>query len=204
MSAVVLHHSELLSLASTSRVIAADDVGHLTSMVDKASALSSLLNDETQRVDEARAQARDAGYAEGFEAAQQAGLADAEQQLSARRDELDQRQSQLQNDATQMAFEIVRKLAASLDPADLLAGLAMSAANACEPDEQLVLRVHEKYRQSVADKLTSTTDGQARFAHVIGDASVSLSTCIIETASSRILADLETQTHLLETQLVNR
>lgn len=204
MSLVVLHHSDTLTLASTQRVIAADKLGTLNTMLEQAQSLSNVATATESRISEAESQAREQGLKEGFQAGKEQGLLAAEQEIARELVELKEAQSLLQQQSTSMAFDIVRKLAGTLDSAELLTALAITAAQSCDPDEQLVLRVHADYREAVAGKLAAApSEISHRFTHVVGDAGVDNKACIIESSASRVLADLNTQTGLLEEQLAN-
>lgn len=204
MSIVVLYHSDVLSLASNSKVVAAEEVGSLQSMLEQSRTLTDRLATEESRLNEVESRAYEQGHESGFRAGKQEGLDAAAQELAREKSELAMAQSQVQQQATSMAIDIVRKLADTLDPVELLSALAITAARSCPPDELLVLRVHEKFSQPVSEKIGALEPTLSqRFQHIIGDATVALSACIIESQTARILADLETQTQLLESQLVN-
>lgn len=204
MSIVVLHHSDVMSVASTSRVVAAEEVGSLLSILEQSRRLTERLATEESRLNEVESCAYSQAHESGFKTGKQEGLDAAAQELTREKSELSLAQSLLQQQATSMAIDIVRKLADTLDPVELLSALAITAARSCPPDELLVLRVHEKFSQPVSERISALEPAlKERFQHIIGDATVALSACIIESQTARILADLETQTQLLESQLVN-
>ena len=204
MSLVVLHHSDTLTLASSQRVIAANKLGTLHTMLEQAQSLSDVATAAESRISDSESQAREQGHKEGFQAGKEQGLLAAQKEVAAELLELNAAQALLQQQSTTMAFDIVRKLAATLDPAELLSALAITAAQSCDPDEQLVLRVHASYREVVAEKLAAApSEISHRFTHVVGDAAIDTKACIIESSASRVLADLDTQTGLLEEQLAN-
>lgn len=204
MSLVILHHDRLLTLASTSRVVAADQTGALDSALENARSLSQLLSEEQDRISQAESQARTQGYAAGQEAGRQEALNAAAHELTAERQALAAMREQLQQQAVRMAFDIVRKLADTLEPARLLAALAETAATFCDPQETLTLKVHEDHRQAVEQQLANSIGSQAnRFSRVVGVAGVPAGTCIIETSGSRIVADLDVQAAELEARLAD-
>lgn len=202
MSLVVLHHSDVLTIASTGRVIAAQEVGTLDLMLAQAESLESRVASEENRIARAESVARDDGYAAGFQSGKQDGLAFAEKQLKSEKAELADEKKRMQQQAIKMAFDILRKLAATIDSAELLAALAITAARSGSPEEKYVLRVYDEHRDVVAEKLANAgPEVNCLFKSVIGDGGVDRFACILESDQSRVLADLETQSVLLENQL---
>ena len=202
MSLVVLHHSDVSTIASKRRVIATNEVGTLNSMLEQADLLVERVASEEKRISDAETAGRSEGYDAGFESGKQEGLASAGQQLTVDKATLEDERNQLQQQATQMAFDIVRKLAHTIDPAELLAALAVTAAQSGSPDEKYVLRVYDEHRAAVAEKLASAGhEISSLFRSVIGDGAIDPAACILESDKSRVLADLETQATLLESQL---
>lgn len=206
MSIVVLFHSDVLTLASKSPVIPAHEAATLLGMVEQSERLSSRLASEDARMSEMQTSVQQQAHREGFAAGKQEGLQAAEKELLHERTAIAENHANVLQQATGMAFDIVRKLADTIDPVELLSALAITTARSCSPDEPLVLRVHEQYKEAVALKLQSDESQKSReyFRHVIGDSSIEPTACIIESPASRIVADLETQADLLESQLVKR
>ena len=202
MSVVILHHSDVLTVASNRRVIGADEVGTLSSMLEQAKSLTDRVASEEKRIADAEEVGRSEGYEAGFDAGKREGLSSAEQELTLEKITLAKNRKNLQQEATQMAFDIVRKLADTIDPVELIVALAVTAAQSGSSDERFVLRVYDEHRDAVAEKLACAgPEISCLFKAVIGDGAVDPAACILESDKSRVLADLETQASLVESQL---
>lgn len=132
--------------------------------------------------DEARTRGYTAGHAEGLAAA----AASVGEELI-RLAQADVERSQAQRaDLARLGLEVVRRIAADLGPAEMVAALADKAAAAVAPDVQLTVRVAPaalvRTRQRVGAQVT-----------VEPDETLAPTDCVLSTPLGEVRAGLETQ-----------
>lgn len=204
MTLITLIHSDEVTLASDQRVFSAEETGALRSVVETATAISSVLRDTETQLKKAENEARTAGYQAGLAEGRQAAAAEHTEELlklatKAQKDHLLQQQQ-----AVTLAMQIVRKIAADLAPEQTLLALASSAARECSDVHRVVLKVHPERLTAVEQALDEVQHRQhdaVVITDVVADPSLALEGCTIETPLGSIVADLDTQLEVLKRNL---
>jgi type III secretion protein L len=196
MTFLALHRGRQTSLATETLWLSADDV----SRTADASALLQRLEQHWATCEaeqqQALAQARAAGHAQGRAQA----LAEVAPRLI---DAWDQASRSAQADVqalremvSALAVRVTERLAQDLAPADVVSALARRASEEFLPDTSAVLRVHPDVAQAVRERMGSArADGASTPAvfDVRADATLGPLDCIFETPAGTLLAGLRDQ-----------
>ncbi|MBY0301856.1 MULTISPECIES: FliH/SctL family protein [Sphingomonas] len=186
MSYVLIHADTAATLVRDDPIVPATDLpafSEARTLLEAAAAIrDAAASDARTAADAAREEARAAGHAEGLAtgAAQvrdellRLAAADAAR-LTAQRDDL-----------ARLALEVVRRIAADLGPAEMVAALADRAAASVSPDPSPVVRVHP-------DAVTATAARLGSRARIEGDSRLSRDDCVLATPLGEVHAGLETQ-----------
>ncbi|MCM5678261.1 hypothetical protein M8A51_01820 [Schlegelella sp. S2-27] len=106
--------------------------------------------------------------------------------------------------AVRLAVQIVRKIAATVGPADTVAALAETAARSLQPDEPCVLHLHPSLAESVGERLqrwSFQAPGARPLLEVMADEDCGPFDCRLVTALGSRNAGLEVQLTLIENAL---
>lgn len=177
------------------RVYSRDELNALTRVVEQAEQLDKQLSLQSEEQAEALRLARERGHAQGLEE----GLKQAEQESQ---NNLTQHMLQLQQQhdrevqsvrasCADLAVDIVRKIAGTVEPSQWLTAQAEMAAAEMIDQAPLVLRVHEDQVEAVSARLANSV--ATPISRVLSDENLPPSGCVLETAAGRVSVDLDTQ-----------
>jgi flagellar biosynthesis/type III secretory pathway protein FliH len=192
MSFVTLLKTERLIAGTDRLVYGPDEIGHLGTVVEQCDALDELLQVEQVKIDQMAQQGYQAGFDEGRQEGYSDGQAQVARELVALSQTMNDQRNQLQRQTGELALEIVRRIASELGPANVLAALAASAAEELVPKTPMVLKVHQDQCHSVSARL-ETIASAALDISVVGDNTLELDACLLETEFGQVKADLNTQ-----------
>ncbi len=196
-------NAERVTLATDSLVIPAAEVEPLSSAIDAATSLSTLHETMEARVLAAEKE----GYATGHRNGSIRGQAEAADALSERLLELEhvveREREVLRARAVDNALGIVRRIAAAVGEHEMLAALALTAAQELMPTAAIVLHVHPDHVDAVRLRLDERQQDDDHGVTLLVEAEASLETgqCRLRAANgTTVLAGLETQLQRLERQ----
>ncbi len=201
MALVTLFNSAKATLATDQLIYSATETTALLSVVEKVAALEDLYAGEEARIK----QAVDAGFSEGFESGRESGLAAG---ANAHADQLTQvlqtasvERQQLRASAVTLSLDIVRTITTSIGSEDTLIALARKAASELVPHERATLKLHPERVSYVTERLHDSQTHEPLFMDVVGDDTLELDACVLQTSQGSVLADLDTQLRVIEKRL---
>jgi type III secretion protein L len=207
---LAVHHAPGLTLATRQWLIPPEQVGALADCTALAAELATLREREQSRIEAAERNAQAHGFergrAEGREQARAvAAQALAERLLAHAAAEAAERQ-QLQAALVPLALLVVRRVAGTLAPPEVLTALVRQAVQQVldplqrtdsDGPARCVVRLHPTLLGPVRERLG---DDAARFS-CTPDATLAPLDVVIETPSARVLAGLETQLQRVQAAL---
>ena len=204
MSYLALFATEDVNVATTRRVLGAEELQHLQDAQALVQALQAQREHSQARQVAAADKARREGYAAGYAAGETAvrrQLAQAQVDLAARAQrEREALRAQTTATVAMLALEVVRKLAGELEAGELVAALAREAVQQLIEDEPVTLVVHPAAARRVRERCLRATEGDARWpvVSVEEDASLKPFDCRLVTRAGTTMAGLDTQLRRLE------
>ncbi len=195
MSLVTLLDREGGWLATDQRVFASDTVEGTLGCLKLGDRLSTLIERRQAVIEEAREEARregfEAGFAQGAEEARVMGSQATAETLSTLERDYAVTEERFRRQVSQLALDVVRKVAGAIAPADWLHAQASTAAADLLDTSRLVLRVHTSQVDAVRAVWRAAPD--SLISDVQGDDTVHDDACIVETPRGSIDVDLATQ-----------
>ncbi|QNA86391.1 hypothetical protein G4G27_22210 [Sphingomonas sp. So64.6b] len=189
MSYVVLHADAFTTAATDDPVVSAGDVDRFGDVAALLAGTAALRNTTEQAVAAARAEGFEAGRAEGVRAGEDDVRAEW-LRLAVRDGEI---RRERQAEIAQLALAVVRRIAGDVGAAEMVAGLAERATATIAPDDGATVRV----APAMVDIVRVRFDGRAGIL-VEGDATLTNTDCIIETALGQVRAGLDVQLSAIE------
>ncbi|MBP7451390.1 MAG: hypothetical protein KA914_01210 [Ottowia sp.] len=207
---LTLHHRPPLSVATTSPVVPADQIAPLQDALALADRLSALLADEQAALARAQAEGRAAGEATGYASGQSRALHEGAHALAEQLQRIATEQAAQRDELRQalvaLASGMVRRIAADLAPAQVLAALAERAFDHVVPAQPVRLRVPAALLEPVRAQLAQRE--LALPVQCSADDSLHGLQCVVESAAGTLLAGLDDvlnrTTQALETSLRTR
>lgn len=171
-------------------------LSELDSLLDQVNALYAQAEKEVAR-------AREEGQAAGFSE----GLARAQQQMTGKLAELNERRARVLAEAagriTDLACAIVARIAPGFDAASVVPPLVRQAVEAAQAEQFLLIRVHPDVRESVESGL-----GAVRQAHpavgvieLVADESLDPLSCVVVSEAGEVRAGVAQQIEAIRTAL---
>jgi len=202
MNLLTLIHEQNLTLLSAKLVYSAAETGALQSVTATAESLAREHACASERILRATEEGRKQGYREGHAAGLLEGRGRICEQLLQMSEQYQNEVDLQRSQATKMALQIVRKVAAGIAPDEKLAALASVAAKECADDESISLRIHPAHSDNVRVRLKNTSDcSVARLVSVVADETLDEDGCVLETRYGSVVADLETQLRVIQRRL---
>lgn len=206
MSFVAVHRGTSLTLATDRLVLSAQEAQHFDAAQALALALEQLRDGEAQRIDAAYRAARAAGqaegHAEGLRTAQREGAEQLADTLTAVGAQARAEHAALREAVLTLSLLIVRRMAASLSSAEVLAALAQQAFDrlvaeqaqpgGAESPTACVVRLHGSLLTDVKARIEQRGALPLAIEWRADDALAPLD-CVIDTPSGRLLAGIEAQ-----------
>ena len=150
-------------------------------------AAANALRDDALRASAAAAdEARAAGYRVGHADGLAAGAAEIHAELVRLAQADAERAGQQRGDLARLGLEVVRRIAADVGPAEMVAALAERAASSVAPESQVVVRV-------APAALARTRERLGSLASVEPDETLPPTDCVLATPLGEVRAGLETQ-----------
>lgn len=197
MSFIALHRSSHTSLATDRPFLGADEISACESATALLQRLEQLLATRQAQVDTARDAARDAGFAEGRDAALRE-VAPALLQAWQHAAEVAFLEARSVRSAViELALQVVQRVTTELAPPDVLTALVQRAAEALLPDQPVVVRVHPELAAAARERVSAAGaiegGGAPARLDVRADASLGPLDCEFDTPTGQLLASLATQ-----------
>jgi len=185
-----------VGIGSGRRVFRAAEVPLLADAQRLCDRLNSEYAAAEQRIAAAAAAGRDAGYAKGWEEGRTAARESTAAELTELAEKVAREGTRLRDDVAALALGVVRKLVGHLQPEELLASLAATAARDMLPGVSIALVVHS----SRADGVRNAVAGLAPevTCEVRGDPAIPVDTCRLETEHGTTDASLAAQLERIE------
>lgn len=182
-----------LTLASTSFVLPPDQIESFQDAESLVERLTALLAGQQSLLDEAQEQARREGEAAGYEAGRSKALDDAAKTLADNMTQIAAEQAaqreELREALVALAGAMVRRMAAELAPAGVLAALAERAFEHVIPPQPVRLRLPLDLVEPVRAQLAQRE--LAMPVQCVPDEELSGLQCIVESAAGVLLAGLD-------------
>ena len=161
-----------------------------------ANALCKLLGEATgeaaRRIEDAQAEARMRGHAEGVEQGRAAARDDHAAALQALAQAASAERDRLRAQVGALALQVARKLLGGLAADERLAALAAAAARDTLPAAQLTLSVHPHAFEGVRDRLAAMDTGDLRL-DVQADVACAPDACRLDSEFGSVDASLDAQ-----------
>jgi len=185
-------------VASPRRVLRAAEVPLLADAQALRDRIQALHDQQAQRIDAARADARAAGHAQGLEEGRRAARDDIAATLNELAAAAARQHDELRLQVAALALEVVRKLMGRFAAPEQLVALADTAAREMLPAQHWVLAVHPDRVDAVRDQLNAVAASSNLSTEPIpfelrADASCALDACRIETELGSVEASLDAQ-----------
>lgn len=203
MNYVMLFKGQNLMAASEQLVIPATEIKAIQNVAELGCKLNLLLEEEQSRTEAAEQE----GYKKGYQQGREDGLQQALDDMSARLTELaalvDHRHRELRASVARIAVQIVRKIAAEVGAGEMVISLAETASQELVPSETLVVKVHPRNLEKVAEGLQLPSGATARHKHLVvrADDTLDMYDCVLQAEYGSVIAGLEVQLEKLETVL---
>ncbi len=182
-------------------IVPPDAWEHLADVDAVVEQVNALHAQASEQIEQARAEAAAAGYAEG--------IARAQTQMTEQLAALNERRARVLGDAQQrvidLACAIVARLAPGFDPAQVAPSLVMEAVEAAQAEQFLLIRVHPSVRESVTAGL-----GAVRQAHpavgvieLVDDESLDPLSCVVVSEAGQVRAGIAQQIEAIRSALAS-
>lgn len=194
MSYLLTFHSRLgLTLSATDPVVPPEQLEPLQHALALADELSALLTEQHTLLEQAQAEGRAQGEAEGYAAGQARAQEEAAQALAEQMQRIATEQTAQREELRQalitLASGMVRRMAAELAPAQVLASLAERAFDHVVPPQPVRLRLPPSLLEPVRAQLAQRELPLA--VQCSADDSLHGLQCVVESATGTLLAGLD-------------
>lgn len=193
MASLTFLHNNKFTLSSDSLVYEPDEVNTLQSILEQATTIHKLLENEHDLVEDAKRK----GYTEGYESGQSSGYEAALEHIATKlvtlAKEANSAREELRHSAGDVAIKIVNRIASDIGTEKTVKSLALSAAKELTTVESIVLRVHPDNKNYLINELLSVEASNHKIVEVKADPNLEQQDCILETEFGHIKAGLQTQ-----------
>ena len=203
MSLITLFNTDRTTIATDRLVFEPDEVSSLTDVVDQAERMRSLLEEEESRIEQATKKGHELGYENGQEKGYEAALEHIAVKLVLLTKEAQATRNALENNAADLAIQIVERIASDIGTQETIAALAKSAAADLVPREPVVLRVHPQNLTYMQDHVLQKDSNYACIIDVVSDYSLAEEDCVLETEFGQVKAGLKTQLKVLREKAID-
>lgn len=190
---LTLHHRANLTVATTDPVVPPEQLAPLQNALALADALSTLLADQQSTLAQAEAEARAAGEAAGHAAGEVRALQQAADTLASELQRIAAEQAAQRDELRQalvaLASGMVRRMAADLAPAQVLAALAERAFDHVVPPQPVRLRLPPALVEPVRAQLAQRE--LVLPVQCSADDTLHGLQCVVESAAGTLLAGLD-------------
>ena len=193
MSLYLITADSMSTLATDDPVIPAASVGPLQDAAAALAGAAALRARAAADAEAAVADGHSAGHAAGYAEGRSATMAEASAELLALTGRADADRARVRNDVSQLALEVVRRIAGEIGEADTVAALASRAAADLLPDAVATVRVRPEALEATAARLAGN-----RGLTVIADPALAFGDCLIETPLGISHAGLDIQLAAVE------
>ena len=192
------------TLMSDSLVYEPEELNTLQNILEQASQVHQLINNEKQEIEQAAEKGYNDGYDKGQSAGYEAALEHIATKLVSLAKEANAARSELRESAGDIALQIVDKIAGEIGPKDTVKALALSASKQMTPFETIVLRVHPDNQESLLHELVESEGANSKIVEVVADPGLGEQDCVLETEHGHIKAGLQTQLKVMRSQFYGR
>lgn len=194
MTLLAIHRSGDTSLATDRLLLAPEEVIACEAAVETLARLQQLLATRQRQLDQALAEARERGWAEGHaQALQEVAPQLVEGWLqAAQRAEIDAQA--LKQALIVLGRQVVQRIAQSVGPGEFVGALARQAVDGLLPDARVVIRVHPDVAEAAQAHLARhgrPVDGTRLDLRL--DTALGPYDCVIDTPQGQLLAGLPAQ-----------
>lgn len=197
--AMVVFERKQFERAAAGSVIRAKEWKQMEEMDAMLERLNGLYDKAAEELEQARAQARQTGFAEGVNSAQQQMA----EQLAALNERRARALSEASSRVAELACAIVSRIAPSFDPTKVVPPLVSQAVEAAQAEQFLVIRVHPSVRDHVAANI-----GAVRQAHpavgvieLMDDEGLDPLSCVVVSEAGEVRAGIAQQIEAIRTAL---
>ncbi|MBX2884900.1 MAG: hypothetical protein KTR32_33400 [Granulosicoccus sp.] len=191
MTFVTLFSSEHGFIASDQRVFSPDELEPLKNVMEQARLLDQRLGEQQEHEQAALSKAAEQGRIEGLAE----GRVEAAEHLAAEikqlQDQHRQSITEVKGSCAELAVDIVRKIAGSIEPPRMLLAQAQQAAEQVLDEPNILLRVHPSQLDAVQELLRQTD--QSRIQSAVADEALAEQACVLDTGHGQIDIALDTQ-----------
>jgi type III secretion protein L len=202
MTFIALHRHADLTVATDQLLVPPQDVGALNDALALAGELAQWHGSEQGRIESSRQKGYDDGHREGFThgetTARDAAAATLAQTIATLTADAQAQHAQVRDAVLSLALLLVRRVAATVAPADMLSALITQALDHVAAEEArrrgsddaraCVVRVHPSLLNSLQERFVGNDAIQWR-----GDDALAPLDCVIDTPDGRLLAGLQAQ-----------
>ena len=193
MSLYLITADSMSTLATDDPIISASSVGPLRDAAAALAGATALRGAAAADAAAAAADGHTAGLAAGYGEGRAAAMAEVSAELLALTGRADADRARLRNDVSQLALEVVRRIAGEIGEADTVAALAGRAAADLLPDAIATVRVRPEALDATASRLAGN-----RGLTIIADPALAFGDCLIETPLGISHAGLDIQLAAVE------
>ncbi|MEE9320671.1 MAG: FliH/SctL family protein [Granulosicoccus sp.] len=191
MSFISLFTDAGSTVATDQVVFSAEDTLALSSLMDQAKRLSSLVAQQERANQVSAKQGFDSGKSDGHGEAQLLARTELAKKLVTVQQDYEHEISITRDASVELALDIVRKIAGQVAPGEWLYAQAIKAAEDLTDQPQLALRVPIQHLEGV--KQTAVAAGAGTFVRITGDESLESNECLLDTRFGQVEVDIETQ-----------
>lgn len=197
--AMVVFERKQFERAAVGSVIRAKEWKQMEELDALVQRLNGLYEQAADDLEQARAQARQTGFAEGVNSAQQQMA----EQLAALNERRARALSEASGRVAELACAIVSRIAPSFDATKVVPPLVSQAVEAAQAEQFLVIRVHPSVRDQVAANI-----GAVRQAHpavgvieLMDDEGLDPLSCVVVSEAGEVRAGIAQQIEAIRTAL---
>jgi|GEM_PF-4973002 len=191
MNILALNTTEGFGIYGGKLVYSAAETQALFSCIDTAEHVQQIKSSTEATLKQDRVEARQQGFDQGLQEGRDQAKQEIAEALMVQQNELHHAQQALRDQSIAIALEIVKKIAGNVAPEQLVMSLAQTAAKELAPEAVVTLRTHSDNVAKLVQLISETN--QTQFIEVVGDASLAIDSCVLETQLGSIEADLQTQ-----------
>jgi flagellar biosynthesis/type III secretory pathway protein FliH len=201
MSFISLVHEDQITLATNKLVFSAQEMGAIDTAAETATQLAKLFDEYDERIQQASRK----GYEDGFNSGQDEGKLAARKEVAAQLCEMsvkvEEQRRVMRDGIIKLAILAVHKIAGKVGAPEMVASMALSAANELVVSEPLTLHVHPSVVDTVKSCLAEAppiNQGKHLPVEIKTDDALTPFDCILVSEHGETVASLDEQLRCLE------
>ena len=201
MSFISLVHEDQITLATDKLVFSAQEMGTFDTMTEVAARLATLFDEYEERIQQASRKGYEEGFNKGREEGKVVARKEAAEQLIKLAEKADQQRQAMRAGIVDMSILAVHKIAGDVGASEMVASIALNAANELVVSEPLVLHVHPSVVDTVKSRLAEAppmNKGKHLHIEIQVDDELAPFDCILVSEHGETVASLDEQLRCLE------